>query len=330
MPPKLHHYVPQFYLRGFEDPEKPDTVWVYEKGVLEPRSQPIKVTAAENFYYAFESPEGEKDVRLENEVLAPWEGMAAPVIRRILEDGQPSITDDDLRRLTPFLATLYVRSPRVRADTEEWWATALRLVAKDLVSDEGNTREFLASNPDWTIERLRQVTDALQDRRELEIRIKQDILVCLTFSLANDVAPFIAGRQPTILTAPREVDFVTSDSPLSVFMHHPDGTATVGAGIGQPHAEITLPLGPRIALRLSLAERRLNRGIGQAEVRDLNRRTVCQAARYVYAHKRSKWIAQLVQDFAFTRDMPRVDPERVAAVLRRARKKSRIPEGSTS
>lgn len=326
MPAKLQHYVPRFYLEEFADPEKSTNIWVYQKGEEEPRSQGIKGTAAETHYYAFEGPEGEKDQRLEQAVLGTHESMAAPVIRRWLKERRPAATEDDLRALTPFLATLHVRSPRMREDSGEMFATMARQMAKESVSDESKAAEFLREHPDLNcnLDQLREAVEAAQDPNRIKINVNRNLLICLPFLITNDIAPFIAGRIASLLIAPNEIDFVTSDSPLSVFRLDADGTALVGVGIGQPRADLTLPLSPRLALRLSLSEIRPRRHLSVAETREINRRTACQAARYVYAHRRSKRIERLVQEFSFTLKEPRVDSARIAGMLR-ANRGERIP-----
>ena len=107
----LQHYVPQFYLEGFADPEQPTSIWVYEKGKDQPRSQGIKGTAAETHYYSLTKPDGTKDDLLEREVLSRTETGAAPVIQRWRSERRPQITLDDVKALAPFLAVCFVRSP---------------------------------------------------------------------------------------------------------------------------------------------------------------------------------------------------------------------------
>ena len=47
-----HHYVPQRHLRRFEIPEKPKTIWMYDKKFGQFKEVPIKNTAQERDYYA--------------------------------------------------------------------------------------------------------------------------------------------------------------------------------------------------------------------------------------------------------------------------------------
>jgi hypothetical protein len=81
--PKKHHYVPEFYLKGFCREGK---LWVYDRerdfyDYLPPETLGIK-----KHFYSFTDENGQRDVSAEKE-LSRVENAAAPVIRK-LETGR--------------------------------------------------------------------------------------------------------------------------------------------------------------------------------------------------------------------------------------------------
>src|SRR5687767_7649187 len=102
---QLQHYVPQFYLEGFQAPEQENCVWVYEKGVAEPKLQPIPVTAAEmDFYTPDQLQPGfqTKDV-IEREILSRIESNAAYIIKRWRADANFNVTEAEHERISLFV-----------------------------------------------------------------------------------------------------------------------------------------------------------------------------------------------------------------------------------
>ena len=89
-----HHFVPQFYLRGFCDPGAPEGrgpwLWVADlkDGVVE-RHAPKNVGKAAN-YYAFPDSAGTASESIERE-LSRVESAAASVVRKLGEMPQPSL-----------------------------------------------------------------------------------------------------------------------------------------------------------------------------------------------------------------------------------------------
>jgi hypothetical protein len=70
--PVRHHYIPQFYLKGFcREGEK--TLWLYDKVTKNLRAQNPSKIAVINNYYTFESINDKKDTSIENEILSTIE-----------------------------------------------------------------------------------------------------------------------------------------------------------------------------------------------------------------------------------------------------------------
>src|SRR5688500_11280238 len=103
-----HHFVPQAYLRGFEDPEKPGYVWVHSRRADKPTAAPIdRVAQARRFY------DPAIEVMLANAVEAP----ANPLIAQ-LRAGTP-LDSNDRATMALYIGTMLKRVPRNRAKALE-------------------------------------------------------------------------------------------------------------------------------------------------------------------------------------------------------------------
>jgi hypothetical protein len=299
MTTKLHHYVPQFYLHGFADRDKQTQVWVYERGAAAaPRMQGIKNTAAQTYYYSLESKDGTRVDLVERE-FARIEADAAPVIQRWRTEPRPIITPSDRAALMGFVAITYVRSPSMRALIHEMTALLARFTLRDMAEDAEGAKRLLLEHPDFdlTLDDLRSLAIAGQDPGRFGFDVHPNMLVGQALLLVNRVGPFIARRRWALLKSPSNVDFITSDTPLSVFIQHPNGMATIGPAIGRPEAELTLPISTRLALRLSYDQHLRSRSVSEGAVIEVNRRIVAQSQRFVFAARNSKRISAMVASF---------------------------------
>jgi hypothetical protein len=327
--PKLHHYVPRFYLAGFADRDQPNTIWVYENGAVQPRRQGIVNTAAETYYYTITLPSGEKEHFLESKFLAPIESAAGPVIDQLRSAPKAIVAPHHVEPLASFLTALYARSPRARKSVEQLFLGAATAITKKTMQRDPEIRRFLDANPGipMTVEDVRQLVSEIDDPTKWELSLKKDLLVGLQFLGLSAFYPYFADKHFSLLTCSGDPEFITCDSPLSVFALDPRGRALVGAGIGLRNVEIVLPLSPRRALRLTYTAHPPRQRVSDRVVRDINRRIVYQARQYVYASRRSKRLATFVSEWFNKREEPTLDPRAMrefAARLVRARTSGRI------
>lgn len=106
MIPKRHHFLPQFYLRGFS---REDFVWLYDHEKKQYRCQPIRNTAVIAHYYTASSESEEPDYSIES-LLSQFEGRAKPVISKM--ENSETITAEERVDLAYFLALLFCRTPK--------------------------------------------------------------------------------------------------------------------------------------------------------------------------------------------------------------------------
>jgi hypothetical protein len=313
--PKLHHYVPRFYLKGFADPERPQSVWVYEKGVDAPRSQGIANTAAESYYYSITTPAGEREHRLETKFLAPIESAATPIIERLRSEPRPTLGETDIQPLAAFLSAAYARSPFSRATSEKLFLGLAAASTSRTMRNAQAVQNFLDDNPDipHSVDEIQRLASEIGDPSKWELRLRKDAAVAVQFLFVADIYPYFMNKHWSVLEASGDPEFISGDSPLSVFVLDPRGRALVGVGIGRPNAEIVLPISPLRALRLTHRPQRDRQRVAARVVSDINRRIVYQTQRYVYASRSSKSIGNFVSKWFAQRQELRLDPVAMAA-----------------
>jgi Protein of unknown function (DUF4238) len=300
MPKNLQHYVQEYYLGAFVDPTSGTNVWVYDKRTGQVRSQGIGGTAAEFYYYSLENPDGSKNDAIDRLVIDKVENAGVPILQRWRAEGRPSVQLSDLEPMARYLAVSYVRSPRARNDNKELMAAQARQMLLDIGRSNTQLEEFIAMNPDMhaTKEKLREAIDVAQDPERMRLSPSGNFTVRSPFLFADEIAPPLVLMNWSFLESPQNVDFVTSDSPVSVYAVDARGYAHVGVGFGLRTAEITFPITPRVALRLAWREQPQYRTITERLAWNINRRAALQAHRQVYASKKSRRLLALVQEAA--------------------------------
>ena len=237
---KLHHTVPQFYLRGFaDDAERITTVRLPGEKWYTSR---IKNTAAINRFYSIDGhPDGADAFE---RALSLLEAGAADVLRAIVKGDWPLSAEQRIT-LGTFLAVQYVRGPSHRRSLEYIAAQMTRLEAtvtgRDNVSQWAEQRYGVELDEDEAEELWQQAT-----RPEgPPITLPPIEHIAVIIDSAEKLLPFIVGRPWTLVRFSRRV-LVTSDSPVGLI---PAKGNEPWQGVGFATAQlITFPLTRRLGL----------------------------------------------------------------------------------
>lgn len=286
MPPKRrHHFVPQFYLRGFTDPSTPvghtPYVWVWDLAAARLTRRAPRNVAAAGGYYAPSA--GADTTRIEN-ALAAMEGRAAVALRHYLATTPGTRPPLLPQAVSAFVAWQAARVPwqRRAADTE--WARLLR--------DAAAGRDALPDDPGFQVL-------LMHDRTGVERR--ESLPVALALLRAGAWTPRFDQDQQlevmrlqawyydtrhfprlhwVLLTAPAGHAFVTSDRPVMWLVPGVGESADLPAALKSPAVELTMPLDRRHAL-LALGAPP-DPGL-RVTVDEVNRRTAAGAEHFVIA-----------------------------------------------
>jgi hypothetical protein len=270
-----HHFVPQRYLKGFQAPERPGWIWMYDKLTQTQKLLPIKqVAQAPGFY--------KEDV--ERELNEQVEQPGGDVIDRMCR-GEP-IDEMERRHLTYYLGTMIRRVPIARS-------RAAKAVPQVLSEAAQEAREWFEEAS--STGRIDGVTSAarLAEVDAVERRLQQQ--PAQVIDAIETPWPFasmliaIYSMWWRVLRCAGPSSFLTSDNPAFFF---------TGYGLGTPQSELILPLRSDLLLHCSW-QRGREEGIqvaGQRLVRSLNRRTAAGAERFVFYHKGEDWVLKAAQN----------------------------------
>lgn len=292
---KRHHYVPQFYLSAWGDPNRDGRVWEYPKAGGPPVPKHTKEIAFENHYHTTIRPDGTKDSETVENMFADLEGKAAPTIKALRE--RQTVTAEILQAFICYAAISFARVPQAKHNASVFTEAFLKARAIKLAEDKN---EFQAQFRQIKVERQEPYNaDEAEAARQMllnpKLRVKPEAALGLATVLA---APALISFQ-TMTWSFHYIDeaphrFLTCDNP--VFCCFPE---TVGAefhGFEHPNVEIVVPLSPDL---MALGSRRSGREefyipTSKAGVDECNLRIVASAVRSIYAHQQSAEIVEFV------------------------------------
>jgi len=273
----LTHYVPLHYLRGFVKQGEREIIWVFDKTTGHSFATQPQNVAAEHDYY----PE-EVEQFLANLIEDPCKR----VLCRIREDLLFSV--EDKNEFSHYILAMIRRVPRHR---ERLYQEVFPDALEDTVSDWRSTIQSLMDEG--------RLDCATYSRRMSEIdRIEEEWKQDLPEELkpenqppqiSPEVVDFLASMHWTFVIAEGSSMFLTSDNPVFY---------TEGIGIGKPESELMFPLSTRVALwvkRLPISEDCAFHHARQFLVREVNKRTVRNATRFVMYHEDAEWVRRLTK-----------------------------------
>lgn len=237
---KLHHYVPQGYLRGFTTEGRLITAVPLDRS-RKPFSTSVRNVAARTHFHTIE---GLKEPDLFERRLSAVEGHAVGIIRRF-EQGRFPPTESDRWALASYMAFQAVRGPDARVSREHVHAGLIRLQ----IGLGGK-----ANVGDWIRENLgREPTPEMEDRIWTEatqpggppFRFSNLTHILDSVETAEHLTNSLALR-PWILVRFTRRSVVTSDAPVTLI---PDDKAPQWQGIGFNNAGgIFFPLTRKLIL----------------------------------------------------------------------------------
>lgn len=244
--PKLHHFLPEAYLRRFAD-EHGD-LWVLDRKQGIVRRQSPEVTAAERELYTLEGDCGERDRRVESSLADHVDGPGQHAIRVLDERGR--LSGEDAGKLAIFVAGLYVRTPAFREQrrrlAEQMRDSLIRggvePAAEPLPESHPEAQRLRAAGGVRADELLAMFNAMREEKRPY-----QNDFVKMMVNLVPMLADTIHGLEWFIVSAPPGRSFVTCDAPV-IITHPLNHSPLLGVGLTTPGSEKIIPLSSRVAL----------------------------------------------------------------------------------
>jgi hypothetical protein len=343
-PPKKHHFVPQFYLKGFVDSE--GLLWVYDRKDRLYRHLPPKTTCCEEDLYAIKPKTAPRDRRIESEYLSSIDGMGASVIRELQtkSTAKPPMNLDasQVRALSMFAAIQFTRLPwfkkamsaiyestaeqaaRIAFATQERAARVLGQLEKAIGEPSGVTPESMV--------------EAVQGRR-LTLKATERPFLQNMIQQSESIAKVIESLDWQVLIAPGSSGFITSDNPLVLVAPKEFDSERFGDGIGFgiPGAIKYFPLTRRLCLRLGdLDSGFVYTNVDSEMVRVVNHNVAAHSDRFIIGPDRNQLESVIIRSHStdlepgdrFTVETVRQDQDRALQKFTIRRRRDFYPKGT--
>lgn len=240
---KLHHYVPQAYLRGFASNQERVRVIPLDRS-RRPYTPSVKNVAAQNHFYTvgeFEQPDAFE------KALSKVEGQALRIIKGFV-DGEFPPSEENRFAFAHYMALQSVRGPDARRTTEHLRASMVRLeVGAGGRENVGAwVRNSLGFDP--TPEQEAQIWDEATQPGGPPIEFSNLAHIQNAVETALELTPYLVNRPWTLVRFDRR-SLITSDAPVSL-LRRPDDEPWAGVGFATAWG-VTFPLTRKLGLLMS-------------------------------------------------------------------------------
>jgi hypothetical protein len=275
--PKKHHFLPQFYLRGFRiqpQASKFPHIWMIRKAPY-PKSisAPIGDTGCIADYHTLDKDPMNKDRSSLEKVFQKGEDEQARAIREVLEC--KCISPKNKAVLALFVSIMRCRVPSFKRSIEKSLQNTLR----------STSRMMLRSGrcpppPPEIVELMKEYGD---DIFRFEISNWMLLFQMVTAGVKSNAPAILKRMSYSLIEATEGAEFVTCDSPVSLYVPKYEARKPYGVGLLDKEVEVAIPLTRQFLLMASWRDMPSHQVVGGGNVREFNRRTIITCDRYVYA-----------------------------------------------
>lgn len=281
MPPKRHHYIPQFFLERFC---RDGIVWLFDRDVGEFRGQQPINTAVIKDYYTFADEDGNKNLEVEA-LLSRLESDARIVLAKV--DQRRTLDEEDRQHLALFVAFQASRVPDFEKTVNEMADHLIKHVGKMSFATPERADALLDA-----FERDRPQAEPIDRERfrefilsnEYKIETHRSYVIALMLQVALEQARLFTLMNWFVFVPPSKKTYVLSDTPLSILAPRRQQAAWMGVGILTPGATKIVPLGPGACLVMGDRGEAFDyREVSEGLVREANLVTTDRCDRFVFA-----------------------------------------------
>lgn len=283
---RKHHYVPQFYLRGFVG--KKDMLLVFDRETKEPyRSKPHGVAAQRDFNRI--EVEG-MDANAIEKLLSEFETEIAPALEKVIAD--KSIADEKNKAaIVNLMAAMTIRNPKRRKEVSKVIENFTRsfLGKKENLDAHVADTKKQGKNVDLTIEEVRN------GLAEMDLTPSRESIIAAEIDQHDPAAERLWNKKWQLMIASDDSGgFVTTDDPVTI--RWTDGQEHADRpGLAENNSEIIFPLSTKLALKGRADGEEGVVNTDAMAIAEINSHIINNAARQVFAHDHS---------FKFTRGKP--------------------------
>ena len=283
-----HHYIPQFYLKGFLDPSlSKEQLCVIDK--IERRHFPAnpRNVGAKRDFNRVDIPGMPSDVVEKS--LSDIEGEVARVLKYV-EDNTTLPKGTDMETLLYFVALLYGHNPQFRDNLGSSETIVIKQILKVLLSNPDRYESWAQQERDAG----REVPEYEEAKRFVEeenydIQYRHGHHLRYELQSTDTVLHLLRHRQWSLFIAAKGAsDFVCSDRPVVLVTigdppENPDHPYNVGGpGLAQSNTELTISLNRRMALFGAFNIPSCVRTVDEKAIAHINANTILAATKQIY------------------------------------------------
>jgi hypothetical protein len=283
--PRRHHYVPEFYLRGFCTAASPGQVVIYDKETGRVSGSSVKKAAVKRDYYRLPIvPNGPSPTALED-ALSEVEGRAGKILPNLVNGNV--LTTNDRVNWAEFMALSHLRGPAAR-----------HMMAEIIVAQMNKEMEATLSTKERyesIVRDSRETDDPISDKvpydkllkfwkdREFTLDISEGVTLTSLDAIEKVTGIFHEMNWACVRCPPGSM-FITSDTPVSFSSPRGSYDPAVGdGGLMNKEVQVRMPLTKRCMLVAGWRILPPNIQIPTAKVSEINRKTMSHAFRYAYS-----------------------------------------------
>lgn len=280
-PKRNHHVTPRIYLKGFTTGSGQPFVWVYTRGLpynpgdkngSNPRKRSITAAGVERDFYADINNDGTPDFESFENKLESLEKPADPIFQKLR--ARQMISPQEKYVFACYIVQMHRRVQAGRERVRKLLAQGAYEPSAEIFQ-KLNLRDLPATRAT-----VRAVMDSWAQKRGSDIQVHNRITAAANDSILITV---LENMVWSFYTAPKGHGFLTSDNPVFISKQF---------GLGKNVSEVSFPISSDVALVASWS-RFLKEGFSETTsqvLKELNRRTVSEASRFVYFSENSQWV----------------------------------------
>jgi len=283
--PRKHHFIPQFYLRGFTD-EK-DRLFVVDRPSKKTfRTVPKNVAAERDFNRV--DVEG-LDPNVVEKGMAKFEGEVAPALERV-KIAKSLAKKEDRDAVMNLICALAIRNPRQRATINDFVGELMQQVAEVSLATKERWEQQVAQmkaagiwdeNSNVSYEDMKKFVE----ERRYKIEVAKEFNIAMEIDQHEGLLQHLGNRNWQMLVANEgSGGFVTTDVPVCIRWSDGQDHGIFSPGFGVSGTEVLVPISTKLALRGSFEGEENVADAGIFTVSTINSILISNVEKQIYAH----------------------------------------------
>lgn len=289
---KKHHYVPQFFLKGFSMDN--ENLWLFDKVSKEFRFHSIRNIASENKFYSYKV--NNKEENLEN-VFSQIEGLAKSILNKIIKKEQ--ISEQEKADFAMFIAVSKVRVPDFKRWTEEGSEKMYKKMNRMTFSSKERVKAMAEkAGKNLTDKEAEELVQFATDEKRYYVKFPSNYWLATMLSLSMDAARVFTISNWQFQYYNKKFALITSDNPV-ILVPPSDYDRFWGVGLLTPGVRHIFSLTSNICL--VIGDIKENPNIEYRDMDDknaykwINKVTLLHSDRFTYSPEKGK-LEKLVKE----------------------------------